>query len=133
MHEEIAQSLNEVETTIRKKSAALLALKSKRNWFAIIGTLIMVSLWILTDPDAGIMHKLPFGAKIFDIFAVMSKGIIYILMLHYSRTFIFEYLSLRRVIAKAVETPEGAGMVAISAAIFTLAFAIAVHAAVAAG
>lgn len=118
---------------IKNTNVAVSAFKRKRSWFAFLGVVIMMALWLVTDPDVGIMAGLPFGAKIIDIFTVASKGIIYILLLHYARKFVFDYVSMQRVFRKSIESAEGAGMAAIACAIFTLAFAIAILAAVMAG
>ena len=107
-------------------------LHRKRNYFALIGSLIMVSLWLITDPDAGIITDMPFGAKVLDIFTVLSKGIIYVLLLHYCRKFILDRLDFQGHIERANDTPQGAGLAAIAIAIYTLAFSIVIYAATAA-
>ena len=102
----------------------------KRNWFAVIGTSIMIFLWLITDPDMRIVTDLPAGAKILDIFTVLSKGVIYMLAVHMGRKYILDYVNLKALIDKAAETSEGAGKAAIAVSVYTLAMAIAVYAAV---
>jgi len=108
-------------------------LTRKRNVFALLGSLIMIILWLITDPDAGIITSMPVGAKILDIFTVLSKGIIYVLLLHFCRKYILDYVNFRSQMEKACETPQGAGAAAISTAIYTLAFAIVIFAATSGG
>ena len=105
----------------------------KRNIFAIVGSLVMIFLWLITDPDAGIITSMPVGAKILDIFTVLSKGIIYVLLLHFCRKYILDYVNFRMQMEKACETPEGAGSAAIATAIYTLAFSIVIFAATSGG
>ncbi len=102
----------------------------KRNWFAVVGTSIMIMLWLITDPDMNIVTNMPAGAKILDIFTVLSKGVIYMLAVHMGRKYILDYINFAALINKAAETSEGAGKAAIAVSIYTLAMAIAVYAAV---
>ena len=102
----------------------------KRNWFAVIGTSIMIFLWLITDPDMRIITDMPAGAKILDIFTVLSKGIIYMIAVHMGRKYILDYVNFKGLIDKAAQSPEGAGKAAIAVSIYTLAMALAVYAAV---
>jgi hypothetical protein len=102
----------------------------KRNWFAVIGTTIMILLWLITDPDMRIITNMPAGAKVLDIFTVLSKGVIYMMAVHMGRKYILDYINLKMLIDKAAETSEGAGKAAIAVSIYTVAMAIAVYAAV---
>ena len=102
----------------------------KRNWFAVIGTTIMILLWLVTDPDMNIIQNMPAGAKVLDIFTVLSKGVIYMMAVHMGRKYILDYINFAELIHKAAETSEGAGKAAIAVAIYTVAMAIAVYAAV---
>lgn len=104
-------------------------LHRKRNYFALIGSFIMICLWLVTDPDAGIITDMPVGAKLLDIFTVLSKGIIYVLLLHYCRKYVLDYINFKQLTDKAHESPEGAGLAAIAIAVYTLAFAIVIFAA----
>jgi len=94
-------------------------------FFGILGTIL---LWLITDPDLGLISELPFGAGFIATIVLMSKGIMCALLLHITRKAIFDHgvTDFEKLGRKAVETPEGAGLFAIALAIMTMAFATAI-------
>lgn len=100
-----------------------------RHAYTILGNLLVIALWLLTDPDTGLITNLPFGASTIATLVILLKSTLYITLLHVSRKALWDYLDLERLYTKAVQTPEGAGYATISVALSLIAIAIVILAA----
>ncbi len=94
-----------------------------------LGSLLVIILWLLTDPDDNIISHLPFGASTIATLVILLKSILYISVWHLTRKAVLDYLDLKTVMQKAMQSPEGAGRVAMSVAIIYVAIAIVIYAA----
>ncbi len=97
-----------------------------RYTYMVIGSIAVILLYLLSDPDAGIIQHLGIGASTVATLLFLVKGVLYVTLLHISRKALHDYpeADFRTVITKAVQTSEGAGRVAIALSISTLAAAI---------
>lgn len=102
----------------------------KRHTFLYIGSAFVFILYVLIEPDSHFVQGLPFGANTIVLMATLLKAIWYISLLHLARKSIFDYLDLYTLIGKAEKTPEGAGYAIIGVAVFMLAVALVIAAAV---
>lgn len=97
-----------------------------RNWYVIFGTLLVLMLWLLTDPDLGIIQNLGFGAGTIAMLLFLLLGVVSSVMLYITRKAMFDYpvADFKVLGEQATRTPEGAGLYAIAIAIMTLAFSV---------
>lgn len=102
-----------------------------RHIFFGLGSVTVLALYMATDPDAGIIQNLPVGAGTLAMMVILLKAILYVVLLHYSRKAIFDYINLRTLILQTKEDPVGAGLSVIGISIFVLAVSIVIYAATA--
>lgn len=97
-----------------------------RNLFLFVGTLLVLSLWVLADPDVGLVQELRIGSSTVATLLFMTKGMLAVVLLYICRKGMMDYLisDFEKLGIKACKTPEGAGMYAIAVSIMTLAFAV---------
>jgi hypothetical protein len=101
-----------------------------RHGYMTIGSFLVILLWLFTDPDNNIISHLPFGASTVATIAILLKSILYVTVLHLSRKALMDYLDLKTVFEKAMQTSEGAGQVFIGVGLVFLAIAVTIYAAV---
>jgi hypothetical protein len=101
-----------------------------RHYYMGLGSLLVMAIWILGDPDLGIVNKLPFGAATLATFMLLLKAVLYVALLHVSRKALMDYVDLEKVFDKALKSADGAGSAAIAIAITNLAIALLIYAAV---
>lgn len=94
-----------------------------------VGSLGVVMLWLLTDPDLGIINNLAFGGSLLATLIIPTKAVIYITILHISRKALCDYVDLEKVYNKALGSTEGAGQLAIAISLLMIAAAIVIYAA----
>lgn len=100
-----------------------------RNVFLGIGSLLVVAVLLLSDPDSGFIRNLPFGAGTLSILIILVSSILYIGLLHLARKALVDYIDLEQYFRKALMTPEGSGMALIAVAVMMLSISIVVLAA----
>lgn len=100
-----------------------------RHVYVFFGSLMVVLLSLLSDPDTGVISSLPFGAGTLVTFLILLKSVLYVALLHFSRKALIDYLDLETVFEKATQTPDGAGKAAIAVALFSVSIAIVIYAA----
>ena len=100
-----------------------------RDIFIVAGGLLTILLWLVTDPNAGIIQNLPFGASTIVTLAVLLRGIWFIALLHIGRRALLDYLDLKHLFVKAEESAEGAGLAIIGVGVIMLAIAVVIVAA----
>lgn len=101
-----------------------------RHIYMAVGSLAVLALWFLTDPDLGLIQNMPFGAGTLAMIVILSKAVIYVALLHLSRKGLADYVDLSQFFEKASESPEGAGSALIAMSIMMAAIAILIYAAV---
>ena len=107
--------------------------KTVRTLYFTLGIIAMITLWLVTDPDAAILTDLPVGGKLLMIFANLSIFALYALAFHWARKYIIDYVDFEDYITRAIETPQGAGLAAIAVSIYCLALALVLYAATSRG
>lgn len=100
-----------------------------RTVYTLIGSIIVILLWLLTDPDLGLIQNLPFGASTVATLVVLSKALLYVTLLHFSRKALFDYVDLSELFDNAKKDKDS-GEALIAIAIFTLAIALVIYASV---
>ena len=100
-----------------------------RHGFMTIGSFLVILLWLFTDPDDNIISHLPFGASTIATIIILLKSVLYVTLLHLARKALMDYLDLKTVMDKAMQTSEGAGRVFMGVAIAMVAIAVTIYAA----
>lgn len=101
-----------------------------RNIFAIFGFFLVIGLWLLTDPDLGLITQLPFGAGLIATLVLLSKGVLGPTLLYLTRKAMFDYhvADMEALGKKAMEHPTGAAIFALAISVMCLAFAVVIFA-----
>lgn len=102
-----------------------------RHVYMGVGSALVLFIWLLTDPDVGIITHMGFGASTVATLVILLKSVLYVAVLHLSRKALMDYLDLEDVFKKAKETSEGAGRAAMGVGLITIAIAIVMFAATA--
>lgn len=95
-----------------------------RDTFITIGSILVILIWTLSDPDSGLIQHLEFGAGTVATLVILLKSILYVGMLHFSRKALLDYLDLGDAIKKALETADGAGKVVIGVGLIMISISI---------
>lgn len=105
----------------------------RRGRFAYVWVvgLIVIALSLLTDPDSGFIQQLRWGAGTVATLIILSKGVLYATLVHYTRKGLLDYFKLEDVWNICKSTPTAAGLFAIAVSIMTLAYSLAIYTAVA--
>lgn len=98
-----------------------------RNIYTIVGSFLVILLWLVTDPDNGLIQHLSFGASTVATLVVLTKALLYVTLLHYSRKALFDYVDLSELFDNAKKDNDS-GEALIALAIFTLAIAVVIYA-----
>lgn len=101
-----------------------------RHVYMGIGSLLVILILMLTDPDNAIVAKLPFGAGTTASLIILLTSFLYVTVLHLSRKALIDYIDLQEFFKKALLTPEGAGKALIGVGLMMIAIAIVILAAV---
>lgn len=101
-----------------------------RHAFLGLGSLLTVFVLLMSDPDAGLIRNLPFGAGTLSVLIILVTSILYIGVLHLARKALADYIDLEQYFKKALATPEGAGLAIIGVGLMMVSIAIAILAAV---
>lgn len=99
-----------------------------RHVYMGLGSLFVILLSILSDPDQGFIRALPFGASIVASIVILLKGLLYVALLHVSRKGLMDYFDLEEFFNKAKQTSEGAGNATIGFGLYCIAIAICIFA-----
>jgi hypothetical protein len=93
------------------------------------GTILTLFMWLITDPDAGLIENMTIGVGTVATLVILLKSVFYIGMLHISRKALLDYIDLGTYFVKALETPEGSGSAIIGVGIMMLSIALVIYAA----
>lgn len=101
-------------------------LKRRRNVQLILWTVISLVLWLTTDPDLGLYQDLPFGGSVVALITTLVTALPFLLIFHIARKVLFDYASAdyNKILLRALRTPIGSGLAAISLSIMMLAIGI---------
>lgn len=100
-----------------------------RNVFLGIGSLLVVLVLLLSDPDSGFVRNLPFGASTLSFLIILVSSVLYIGVLHLGRKALLDYIDLEEYFKKAKLSPEGAGAALIAVALFSVSISLVILAA----
>lgn len=93
------------------------------NYFMVVGTLIALAALFGTDPDAGLV-QLAFGADVVAKLSSLPATVFGVAMLWLSGKALHDYLNMKQVAEKAMETSQGAGLLYLAVALSRIAVAI---------
>ena len=100
-----------------------------RDVYMILGTILTLAAWTLTDPESGLVQQLPIGASTVATIIILLKSILYVGVLHLSRRALFDYLNLAEYFENAKREPVAAGLALNAIAIAMVAISIVMYAA----
>ena len=100
-----------------------------RHVFLGIGSILVTLVLLMSDPDSGFIHNLPFGAGTLSFLIILVSSILYIGLLHLGRKALFDYLNLEEYFKKAKLTSEGSGYALIAVGLFSISIALVILAA----
>lgn len=101
-----------------------------RSWYLFVGSLVVLAIVFMSDPSVGLITQLPFGSGTLGLIVNLVISVWFVVFLHLSRKWLFDYIDLEEFFKKSMESSEGAGMALISVALSTIAIALVVIAAV---
>lgn len=100
-----------------------------RHMYMGVGSLLVIALFLLTDPDSGLIQALPFGAGTVANILILVKSVLYVGLLHLSRKAMMDYIDLEEIFKKAMGSSRGAGLFSIAVALMCISIAIVIYAA----
>lgn len=102
-----------------------------RNLYVIVGSILVLLLWLVSDPDLNLIENLPFGSGTVVMLLYTVRGILLASMVYVTRKAMFDYpeADFQSLGSIAKREPVGAALYAIAISISTLAFAIVIAAA----
>jgi len=101
-----------------------------RYVFMILGSVVVLLSYLLTDPNAGLLTDLPVGADTIVLLLSLAKVTWFVATLHGARRALTDYIDFQTVFNKAMESSEGAGRAMMAVSIIMVAIAIVILAAV---
>lgn len=113
------------ERSYVKAIKAMLNFKFRfRHKFMIFGSILVVLGLILSDPDSPFIQDIAFGAGAVATVLILLKTVIHVTMAHLSRKALFDYIDFEEVAKICMQSPIGAGLLAISIGLFFLGISI---------
>lgn len=101
-----------------------------RDIFLGIGSFLVFVLLLLSDPQAGVIAQLPFGAATLGLILNLVIAIFFVGFLHFSRKALLDYIDLQVFFTKAMESPTGAGLALVAVGLIMISVALVTLAAV---
>ena len=101
-----------------------------RHIYMGVGSILVILLYLLSDPDSGIIENMKFGASTLATIIILSKTVLYTAILHISRRALIDYVDLKQYFDMAKRSPEGAGKAVIGVGLIEIAIAITIMAAI---
>lgn len=101
-----------------------------RHTYMGIGSVLVILLMILSDPDLNIISGLPVGAGALATIIILVKSVLYVALLHISRKALLDYVDFEVVFKRAMGSSEGAGSFAIAIGLIMISVALVIWAAV---
>lgn len=102
-----------------------------RNILVFVGSLATLMLLFMIDPDVAFIQNLAYGSTTVLVLSKMSLAFLVCAMLYFIRKGMHDYpeSDIQKLLSKAMESPEGAGMALIGMAGWGLTYAVAILAA----
>lgn len=100
-----------------------------RDIFLVLGSILTITLLLLSDPDSELVTSLPFGGGTLTILIVLVSSILYIGLLHLARKALLDYIDLQDFFRMALKSPHGAGLALVAVSIMMVSIAIVILAA----
>jgi hypothetical protein len=100
-----------------------------RHVYMGVGSILVILLLLLSDPDAKIIHNLPIGGGTLATLVILLKTVLYAAVFHLTRKGLMDYLDLEEFFNLAKASPTGAGLAVVGAGLFGIAIAIVIYAA----
>lgn len=101
-----------------------------RHLFLVVGSFLVISLLLLSDPDSALISELPFGASTLTVLTILVSSVLYIGLLHLARKALVDYIDLEQFFRKAIQTPEGSGLAIIGVGLIMVSISLVILAAV---
>lgn len=101
-----------------------------RDIFLGIGSVLVLILLFLSDPQSAVVAQLPFGAGTVSTLMNLVTSLLFIGVLHLARKALVDYIDLEEFFKKAIETPEGAGRALMAVALMMISVSLVIYAAV---
>lgn len=114
-----------VPTTAKKVRAKI----RPRNKYNIIMAVLVILLWVLSDPDLGLIKELSFGSSTIASLLVLIRSTLYVTLLHYSRKTMLDYLDLETLFKNAMLSSDGSGKAIIGVGLIMISISIVILAA----
>lgn len=100
-----------------------------RDIFLGVGSVLVLSLLLLSDPQSGIIAQLPFGAATLGLILNIVVSLFFIGLLHLARKALVDYIDLEVFFKKAIETSTGAGLAVLAVSVIMVSISIVIYAA----
>lgn len=94
-----------------------------RHYSTVIGLIIAIVALFGTDPGAGLIH-VPFGAEVLSKLSGLPAATFGVTLIYLGTKTLLDYFDMGKLHDRAYETPQGAGLALIAAAITRLAVAL---------
>lgn len=103
-----------------------------RNAYAVYGTIIVLAVWILSDPDHGKLGQFKFSASTVNMILYALRSVIFSSILLITGKAMLDYNEAKFDVLgkKAIQEPLGAAVFAIAVSLKYIAFAIVIAAGV---
>ena len=100
-----------------------------RHIFMGIGSVLVLLVLLLSDPDSGLIKNMSFGAGTLTLIITLTISVLYIGTLHLGRKGLIDYIDLEQYFKKAILSPEGAGLAIIGVGLIMISIALVILAA----
>lgn len=100
-----------------------------RDIFLGIGSVLVLTLLLLSDPQAGVIEQLPFGAATLGLILNIVVSLFFIGLLHLARKALVDYIDLEVFFTKAIESATGAGLALVAVSMMMVSISIVIYAA----
>jgi len=100
-----------------------------RHVFIGLGSLLVITALLLSDPDSGVIKSLPFGSDTVALIINLTVSVLYIGLLHVARKGLVDYIDLKMYFVKALQSSEGSGLAIIGVGLIMLSVSLTILAA----
>jgi hypothetical protein len=114
----------------QKLSKAGKAVKRPRNLFQYFGSLVVLGLLFVMDPDGGLIQDLEWGATTVASVLLILKSALGIVLIHWSGKLLFDYIDRQDIYNKVMNDPTnstGAGLFVVATSLYAVAFALVIQ------
>jgi hypothetical protein len=112
----------------RKLRERIVKPRFRFTYIWVFGILSMLAA-ALADPDQGFIRQLPFGASTIATLIILTKGIVYCGLLHFSRKGLMDYFDMEEAWNRSKNNPLAAAVYTLGVGLYTVAMALVIQAA----